>query len=76
MGWEDADPLVVIDTGTAAIWWGRLLKFLNLQESTTRLRRWPSIREWAHGDAAVAQRRAEICAKALGPAVESGSEIG
>lgn len=70
MGWQAADPLNVVDPTTAGEWWARLLKFLRLQELATKLHRWPGGHEWAHGDAAIPQRRAEICAKALGPAFE------
>lgn len=70
MGWQAADPLNVVDPTAAGEWWARLLKFLRLQELATKLRRWPGGHEWAHGDAAIPQRRAEICAKALGPAFE------
>ena len=66
MGWQAADPLNVIDASTAGVWWARLLRFLNLQEAARKLRRWPGSREWAHGDAAIPQYRAEVCAKALG----------
>lgn len=61
------DPLPVWDADGARAWWARLLKYLNLQETTSALRRWPSTKEWAHGIAAIHQCRAERCATALGP---------
>ncbi len=70
MSWRAADPNCVTDEASARKWWGLLLKFLRLQEVATQLRRWPNKRGWAHGAAAEAQRRAEICAMALGPAIE------
>lgn len=71
MGWQAADPLNVVDQASAGEWWARLLKFLSLQEIANQLRRWPSNHEWAHGDAAAHQDRAERCARALGPAFET-----
>lgn len=76
MGWQAADPLDVVDPTTAGEWWARLLKFLRLQELATKLRRWPGRHEWAHGDAAMPQRRAEICARALGPVFEQALAAG
>lgn len=70
MGWQTADPLSIADEATAAVWWARLLKYLRQQEMARKLRRWPAGEEWAHGDAAVHQWRAEACARALGPGFE------
>lgn len=68
LSFPEADPLPIADAGSAADWWKRLLKYLNLQEATSTLRRWPSTHEWAHGrNAALHQGRAERCAAALGP---------
>lgn len=67
LSFSAADPLPVRDVSSAMAWWARLLKFLNLQESASTLRRWPTTREWAHGDAAKHQCRAELCAVVLGP---------
>jgi hypothetical protein len=67
LNFSSEDPLPVQDARSARTWWARVLKFLNLQETTSSLRRWPTTREWAHGDAAKHQRRAELCATALGP---------
>lgn len=66
MNWARADPLDVTDDTAADRWWGLLLQFLRLQERAAKLHRWPSHRQWAHGDAARHQQRAEICATALG----------
>jgi hypothetical protein len=62
-----SDPLSVWDAESAKAWWARLWKFLNLQETASALRRWPTTKEWAHGDAAEHQCRAELCAASLGP---------
>jgi hypothetical protein len=67
LSFPSEDPLPVLDADSAGAWWARLLKFLNLQETASALRRWPTTREWAHGDAARHQCRAELCATALGP---------
>jgi len=67
LSFSSEDPLPVRDARSAKAWWARLLKFLNLQETASALRRWPTTREWAHGDAARHQCRAELCAAALGP---------
>jgi hypothetical protein len=66
-GYADAEPLRVTDAESASAWWRRLWKYLSLQASAAQLRRWPGAREWAHGDAAKHQRRAEAAAEALGP---------
>lgn len=66
MGWQTADALSVTDTETAAVWWGRLLKYLRQQVIAEKLGRWPAGEEWAHGDAAEHQWLAETCARALG----------
>ena len=67
LSFPSQDPLPVLNADSAGAWWARLLKFLNLQETASALRRWPTTREWAHGDAAGHQCRAELCAAALGP---------
>lgn len=63
---EEADAIRVVDADSAAAWWRRLWKFLQLQRSAARMRRWPNARTWAHGDAAKHQRAAEAAASALG----------
>jgi hypothetical protein len=70
MNWQSADPIYVTDETSAREWWSRLLKYLRLQEAAKQLRRWPSKLAWAHGAAADAQRRAEVCSIALGPAFQ------
>lgn len=67
LSFPSEDPLPIRDAGSAGAWWARLLKFLNLQETASVLRRWPTNMEWAHGDAARHQCRAELCSAALGP---------
>ncbi len=67
LSFPSEDPLPVQNAESAEAWWARLLKFLNLQETASALRRWPTTSEWAHGDAARLQCRAELCAAALGP---------
>jgi len=64
-GFESEDPLPVVDHESARHWWTRLVKYLWLQETTTRLRRWPNRTEWAHGTAAKHQAIAERCAARL-----------
>jgi hypothetical protein len=66
MNWQAAEPLLITDTEAAERWWGLLLQYLRLQERASRLGRWPSLRQWAHGEAADHQIRAELCAEALG----------
>lgn len=68
LNYSEEDPHPVHDAESATAFWGRLLKYLALQETTTVLRRWPSTHDWAHGLAAGAQARAERAAAALGSA--------
>jgi len=65
------NALIVSTTDGAAKWWARLIKFLSLQETASVLKRWPTNNEWAHGDAAPHQAKAERCAAALGPRFET-----
>lgn len=67
LGYSEADPQRIDYEDGAAAWWRRVLKFLALQETARKLRRWPSTVEWAHGSAAIHQARAEAYARALGP---------
>ena len=67
LGFSQRDPHRIGDEDAAGAWWRRVLKFLTLQETAKKLRRWPSTVEWAHGAAAIHQARAEQCADALGP---------
>lgn len=66
MDFSKVDGLPVVDSVTARAWWERLWKFLSLQVTAEQLRRWPNRLQWAHGDAASHQLRAETCADALG----------
>jgi E2 ubiquitin ligase family protein len=76
MSWRAAKPICVTDEASAQEWWTLLLKFLRLQEAATQLRRWPNKHAWAHGAAAEAQQRAEVCAIALGPTIEHALAAG
>lgn len=63
---EEVDGIRVVDSHSAVAWWRRLWKFLQLQRSAAKMRRWPNSQTWAHGDAAKHQRAAEVAAAALG----------
>lgn len=67
LNWEPYESLALEATADGATWWGAVLQFLRLQERARRLRRWPNRREWAHGDAAVHQRKALEAAAAVSP---------
>lgn len=64
--WVRVEPATVLDNVSAGAFWARLLQYLRQQERAEKMRRWPSKRAWAHGGAAVHQKRAEDCAKGLG----------
>ncbi len=66
MNWQERDDLSVVDDQTAKRWWSTLVKFLLLQERAHRLRRWPSTKQRAHGDAAKYQQEALVAAEQLG----------
>lgn len=67
MGFPEEDAIEVRTEDDAAAWWRRVMKFLVLQEAARQLRRWPTSREWAHGqEAATHQRAAERSAAGLG----------
>jgi len=68
MHWAQGDPRKVTDMGSARDWWRLLWDFLERQETSARLRRWPG-RIRAHGDAA----RHQACAEEL--AVRFGAEF-
>lgn len=76
MGWRGAESLDVVDQASAQRWWETLVQFLRLQERAARLRRWPSARQWAHGDAAKYQQQAIIAAEQLGPDFSKDIEQG
>lgn len=67
INWARVEPIVVMDEDSAGAFWGHLIQYLRLQERAEKKRRWPSKRAWAHGVAAIYQKEAEDCAKALGP---------
>lgn len=66
MNWQEGDDLSVVDDQTAKRWWSTLVKFLLLQERAHRLRRWPSAKQRAHGNAAKYQQEAMVAAEQLG----------
>lgn len=66
MSWKGAESLDVIDQGSARHWWETLIQFLRLQERAHRLRRWPSPKQWAHGDGAKYQQRALVATEQFG----------
>lgn len=66
LGWQFADDLGVENETDAFDWWARLIKFLQLQERASALRRWPNKQVWAHGEGATHQREAQSHAKRIG----------
>lgn len=76
MNWQTADPVRVDDAEGAEQWWAILLQYLKLQERARRLGRWPSRRQWAHGDAARHQSEAEACAAVLGDRIGNALAAG
>lgn len=64
--WEGSEQLDVVDEASAKVWMETLIQFLRLQERAAKIRRWPSHKAWAHGDAARYQLRALEAAAALG----------
>jgi hypothetical protein len=61
------DYLIIGAGGNSAwLWWATLVNFLKLQTRTKRLRRWPSRKAWAHGNAARHQQEAMKAAALLG----------
>lgn len=66
MSWKGAESLDVVDHDSARRWWETLVQFLRLQERAHRLRRWPSTKQWAHGDGAKYQQKALVAAEQLG----------
>ncbi|WP_418901087.1 E2 domain-containing protein [Terripilifer ovatus] len=71
MYWPGSDDLRVTDRASAEKWWATLVKFLRLQERADRLKRWPSLEQWAHGAAATYQLQAIEAANRLGPPYSS-----
>ena len=66
LGWDEVDRIEVTDRDAAWRWWATLVGFLKLQARAKRLRRWPSRKVWAHGDAARHQQTAMQAAAVLG----------
>lgn len=68
LGWGPTSPSTVRDETSARAWWSAVLRFLRLQVTASETRRWVNgSNDWAHGDAAQHQARAEAAAEALGP---------
>lgn len=59
------ETMDVVDHESATAWWETLWKFLKLQVRAAALRRWPNGDAWAHGAAALHQKRAQEAAFAL-----------
>lgn len=64
--WEGSEQLDVVDEASARIWMETLIQFLRLQERAAKMRRWPSRKAWAHGNAAKYQLQAMEAAVVLG----------
>lgn len=64
--WASRHPIRVINAASAATWWDTVYRFLQEQNRAEKKRRWPTKGDWAHGDAAREQLRAETAAAALG----------
>lgn len=64
--WASQRPIAIVDAQSADHWWDTVYKFLQEQHRAGKLRRWPSKTDWAHGDAAQEQLRAEEAAATLG----------
>jgi sirohydrochlorin ferrochelatase len=68
LGWGPTSPSTVVDPASARAWWSAVVRFLRLQVTANETRRWMNgSSDWAHGDAAQHQARAEAAAEALGP---------
>lgn len=66
VSWWSKFPLHVRDADSATAWWQAVYKFLQDQRRAARQRVWPTKSDWAHGDAANGQLRAEAAAENLG----------
>lgn len=64
--WAAKLPIRVVDAASATTWWDTVYRFLQEQHRAAKKRRWPTKGDWAHGDAAREQLRAEAAANALG----------
>lgn len=68
LGWGPTAPSTVVDLTSAKEWWATVIRFLARQVIANERRRWINgPHDWAHGDAAAHQSRAETAAEALGP---------
>lgn len=68
IGWKpDSKNFInVIDLNSAEEWWLHLMAYLRDQYFSGQRREWVSSREWAHGDAAIDQKKALDHADLLG----------
>lgn len=67
LGWGPTSPSTVADPASAERWWIMVIRFLRLQVTADETRKWINgNNDWAHGDAAEHQARAEAAAEALG----------
>lgn len=64
--WSSRLPIRIIDATSAAAWWDTVYRFLQEQHRAAKKRRWPTKNDWAHGNAAHEQLRAETAAAELG----------
>lgn len=68
LGWGSTALADVIDENSARAWWTAVVRFLQLQLSANETRMWLNgANDWAHGEAATHQARAEAAAGQLGP---------
>lgn len=68
LGWGPTSPSTIADRASAQRWWAGLVRFLGRQVTANETKRWVNgPHDWAHGDAAQHQARAEVAADALGP---------
>jgi len=64
--WASRLPIRVVDLSSADTWWQTVYRYLQEQHRAARKRKWPTKGDWAHGEAAQEQLRAETAAAALG----------
>lgn len=74
--WEGSQQLDVVDEASAKVWMETLIQFLRLQERAAQIRRWPTRKAWAHGDAAKPQLQAMEAAASLGESFLAKLESG
>jgi hypothetical protein len=64
--WSGDQNLEVVDAASATAWWETLHEFLKIQERAENKRKWPVEIGWAHGEAAIYQKKAEDAAAKIG----------